>query len=338
MALATLARGPDATPPSEMVGREPRVASVEPRLRTRKGSRRSSGFRLPPSQNVSAFFTRWGFYLTCKKTLVRHYLYFFTRDERKKTIRFYCGDRIKGLKSIKMTQAETKNSKLTGQWFGHSDLDNPKESSLVVLNIEPRSPLNGLLIGVTNQLRKIADATIEYNGSKVAGRTFNYRVYDSNVHNLVPLPIFLQNKNVTDPPPTEALYEGEFDGEKLKGTFKNDRNQTGRFELQRTFSEVMHGKPHSRPDDIKPINWSQFKRHVAAFRSKGKVLFRGQHSRLYPLRTSFHRKERNNVPLYLAQDVFRLRHQICEINQPPSANKGWAGSRNRLPVFPVSSQ
>jgi hypothetical protein len=211
-----------------------------------------------------------------------------------------------------MNMSEINLESMTGQWFGRSYSNDFKITSLTVVNIEPRFPKVALLIGMDapNQTRTLADATIELKGNKFIGKTLNYRVYDQGTHSVIPLATFFNNNGVKDEPPKEADYIGEFDGKKVAGTFKNNLNQTRTFELWRSFSEAVNGEPPTKTEDAKPMTWEEFKRHIAVFRFKGQVLFRGQHSNTYPLRTSFHRKSRNNLPLYLMQEVSRLRHQI----------------------------
>ena len=201
---------------------------------------------------------------------------------------------------------------MTGQWFGSSLPKGSTITTMIIVNIEPRSPGHALLSGLESQYqrRTISDATIEMNGDNIVGKTFNFRVYDHANHSMTPIAVFYNQNGIKEQPPTESEYVGKFDGTKIAGTFKNNINENGTFELWRSFSEASHGKPPPIPENSKPLNWEEFKRQIADFRSKGRVVFRGQHSNAYPLRTSFHRKDRNNLPLYLVQDVSRLRHQI----------------------------
>jgi hypothetical protein len=216
-----------------------------------------------------------------------------------------------------MSQDKPQIQSMAGQWFGRSQPNDSPWSTLVTINIEPRSPNNALLTGVEPQtkIRTIGDGTIEIKGNKLLGKTFNYRIYDFNTHTMVPIFVYYKNAGIKENPASEAEYIAEFDGTKLAGTFKNNAEKAGTFEVWRSFSEAMLGQKAPRPNEIKPISWKEFKKHVEAFKSKGRVLFRGQQYNIYPLKTSLHRKERNNIPQYFNEDVSRLRHQINAISQ-----------------------
>jgi hypothetical protein len=204
----------------------------------------------------------------------------------------------------------------SGQWFGHSVSNPAGNPTAIIVNIEPRSLNNAVLIGVDGktQERMIASADLRSEGKSFTGRTYDYQVYDSAIHSLVPLAVYYKNRGIAGEQAREAEYSGEFDGTKITGTFKNNLNQTGNFTLWRSFSEAQFGKPVPKPEDVKGLTWQEFKRDVKRFCSKGRYLFRGQHSSRFPLRTTFHRKNRNNLPLYLLRDVSRLRHQINAIS------------------------
>ena len=210
----------------------------------------------------------------------------------------------------------TNEIDMTGQWFGQSVSAEPKSNSLIVVNIEPRFPKNAILLGLEyqTQIRTIADAIMELKGEKFVGKTFNYRIYNQNNHTIIPLAMAYNSDAAKPELPREAEYEAKFDGKKLEGTYKNNLGQTGNFQLWRTFSEATQGPPIPQSETIAPLTWDEFKNQIGKFRSKGKTLFRGQHSNVYPLRTSFHRKERNNLPRYLQEEVSRLRHQINAIS------------------------
>lgn len=205
---------------------------------------------------------------------------------------------------------------MTGQWFGRSISNDFQTQSLIVVNIEPRFPTNALLIGVESrfQTRTLADGIVEFKDGNFFGKTSNYRVFDPATKVVIPFSTFFQKNEIKEEPPTESEYSAKFDGKKLSGTWKNNLNQTGSFDLWRSFSEASHGEPPPVQKAVQPMTWDEFKKHIFIFRSKGKVLFRGQHSNTYPLRTSFHRRGRNNLNLYLLQEASRLKHQINAIS------------------------
>jgi len=111
-----------------------------------------------------------------------------------------------------MNETNAGLDNMTGQWFGQSYSNDFKVTTLIVVNIEPRSPLDALLIGVDYQYqrRTIAAATIEVKSNKFVGKTFNYQVYDHRVQSTIPLPVFYENSGIKEEPPKEAEYSGEF--------------------------------------------------------------------------------------------------------------------------------
>jgi hypothetical protein len=203
----------------------------------------------------------------------------------------------------------------TGQWVGRSSLANG-EPSFIMVNVEARSPQSSITVGVEPkfQLRTLSQGSIHSDGNKSTGKTWDYNVFDPATDALVPLAVFYRQHGVEAKPPREAEYQAEFDGRKTFGTFKNDLGQEGRFELWKSFSEAMTGEPPPVPETKGPMTWEEFKNHVAKFRSRGRVLFRGQNSNADALRTSFHRVGRNNLFRYLNEEAFRLRHQINAIS------------------------
>src|SRR5258706_1735298 len=133
------------------------------------------------------------------------------------------------------------SNNMTGQWFGRSLSSESKITTMIVVNIEPRSPSNALLIGLESQYqrRTISDATIEMNGDNIVGKTFNFRVYDHASHSTIPIAAFYNQNGIKEQPPAESEYVGKFDGTKIAGTFKNNLNQTGTFELWRSFLDAV---------------------------------------------------------------------------------------------------
>lgn len=200
---------------------------------------------------------------------------------------------------------------MTGQWIGRTYLENGDPTFLMV-NIEGRSPNNALVTGVEtkSQHRTLSQGSLQFDGSKFTGKTWGYNVFDPNTDSLIPLPLFYKQNNITGEPPHVADYTAELQGRKLVGQIKNNLGQSGRFELWKTFPEAMTGQLKPDPEPSEPITWEEFKCQIVKFRHRGKILFRGQHSNSFPLRTSFHRIGRNNLFLYLRDDVSRLRHQI----------------------------
>ena len=214
-----------------------------------------------------------------------------------------------------MNMVQTAPTDMTGQWVGWSQADNGPRT-LFLTNSEPRAPLDALVTGDEPNLglRSLSLGTITPNGSKFSGKTHSYLIYDPDSDRLVPLAQLYRERGVNQNPPTQAEYTADFDGRKITGQFKNDLGGTGKFELFRSFSEALAGQLPLPRKAVGPMTWDEFKKHVSQYHPRDRVLFRGQHSNTYPLRTSLHRKGRNNLFRYLNEDVERLRHRVNAIS------------------------
>jgi hypothetical protein len=200
---------------------------------------------------------------------------------------------------------------MAGQWIGRAYPDD-EDPALIVVNIEPRTPSFARLVGInpTYGLRTVSEATVQLDSGRFVGTTLGYRVFDPARDQFVPLVEYHRQQGGQKPLPSESTYDGKFDGKTITGTFENDLKQQGRFELRKGFSEMLSGETAPQPETIGPMTWADFKHYVAQFRARGRVLFRGQQSNKFALRTSFHRSGRNDLFRYLNDDVGRLRHQI----------------------------
>lgn len=212
------------------------------------------------------------------------------------------------------TNLDSAASEMSGQWVGWSQVDGNR--SFFMTNTEKRAPMDALVTGMDPHLnlRNISFGSINKSGADFTGKTWGYMVYDPTVDKIQPLAAVYEQQGVKETPPKEASYIARFDGRKLHGEFQNDNGSTGKFELWRNFSEALLGELPTEPETLGPFTWDDFKKHVARFRSRDRILFRGQHSNQYPLRTSLHRRGRNNLFRYLTEDVERLRHRINAIS------------------------
>jgi hypothetical protein len=204
---------------------------------------------------------------------------------------------------------------MTGQWVGWSQPDNGQRTPFLI-NTESRAPLDALVTGdeTTLGLRSLSRGTIIPNGSKFSGKTHSFLIYDPASDRLVPLAQLYTERGMNQKPPTQAEYTADYDGRKITGQFKNDLGVAGTFELFRSFSEALTGQLPPLRKAAGPMTWQEFKKHVSRYHPRDRVLFRGQHSNEYPLRTSLHRKGRNDLFRYLNEDVDRLRHRINAIS------------------------
>jgi hypothetical protein len=203
---------------------------------------------------------------------------------------------------------------LSGQWTGFSKLEG-NEPQFTMINIEGRTPGTALVFGLEQKykFRSVAVGQIARRADgKVAGETANFHVFDLNRKILIPLKQYAKENGLTDPMPETTEYEARFDGGRITGSYKTSLNQTGEFELWKGFSSDNQRSELLPPEG--PMDWNNFKRRIASYKT-GQLLFRGQASNQFALKTSFHRTGRNNLFRYLADEIPRLRHQINAISQ-----------------------
>ena len=246
---------------------------------------------------------------------MRNRAVFMTHEERRKNIIVAPkGDAII-IDSATMTVPEQQPLDMTGQWIGWSQPDNHPRV-FITTNTEPRAPHEVLVTSMDANFhqRHVGLGSFKPDGNKLSGKTWNYMVYDPAGDRLLPILDFCKQQGMQETPATEAEYTGEFDGQKISGQFKNNIGRTGRFELWRSFSQALTAKQPAPPKTLGPMSWDQFKNHVSQYHRRNRILFRGQDSNLYPLRTTLHRRGRNNLFRYLTEDVDLLRHRINAIS------------------------
>jgi hypothetical protein len=209
----------------------------------------------------------------------------------------------------------TSLADFTGQWLGQSMEDTgPRVFSIV--NIEKRFPDKAQLIGITlddQRIREFHDAEFAVKGDAISGTTFNYRVFDPNTDQFIPLVEYFKRQGIQEMPPSKSRFSGKYEAGRISGEFSNDLGKKGHFEYWRTIAEAL-GAPVPKPEPVEVDNWEGFKRRITKYPRHGKVYFRGQHSNQYPLRTAFHRVGRTNLVRYVEEDISRLRHRINAIS------------------------
>jgi hypothetical protein len=204
------------------------------------------------------------------------------------------------------------NSQRFGQWIGGAKSENGK-STLVVFNVERRTPERGQLLMMTPENSTVADATVKFVADRVFGRISNYRLFDPQQDTMIPVQqLWADNpaafgENSKQPPET-ADYEGVTDGDTIKGSYKYDNGLKGDFEFRQTFHSFNR-------ENVPLLRWEEFKSQLARFRGHPGVLFRGQISNRLPLQTLFHRSGRNDLIRYAEEDLPRLRHQINAVSK-----------------------
>jgi hypothetical protein len=95
----------------------------------------------------------------------------------------------------------------------------------------------------------------------------------------------------------------------LRGSSRTDTGRTATFYLTNTSTD-----PACKANET--LTWNEFKKFVLEKYGNQKLttLFRGQTDNSYKLRTSFHRRKRNNLWAYLYEDVPNLRHAVNAVS------------------------
>lgn len=193
-----------------------------------------------------------------------------------------------------------------GQWIG-TVVDQNKVPVRAMLNIEKRSPGTGQVLSFVPQFPDIrASSTFSFGQfeNEVEVVSKDIRFFDANTGNLIPVEEVWKARQIKQPIPKSTIYKFTKKGKILAGSFKTDSGQSGDFELINTVEDVAR-----KPDHL--FNWKAFKEFVAdKYLNKPQILFRGQPDNRYKLRTSFHRCNRNNLWVYLHDDVPELAHAV----------------------------
>jgi hypothetical protein len=190
-----------------------------------------------------------------------------------------------------------------GQWIGTAKASNAEIEVISVLNIEQRDPSRGQIMGFNPQfgVGSLSQAIIERQGQQVKGVINNFQVYADS--QWMPAEEFARIKGAKDPMPKHCDFNGTVDASRLWGTLKYDTGMTGTFDVTRAVA----GSPSPAH---KTASWREFVDMVFTLSGRERMLFRGESSNKWPLRTSFHRQDRYDLFRYFAENLPNLRHQI----------------------------
>jgi hypothetical protein len=119
---------------------------------------------------------------------------------------------------------------------------------------------------------------------------------------------YLQRDDSAETLSENGKVEARFDGNRLIGTWLDNIGQRGEFDLINTIAEP------ARSAD-KTLSWSEFKTFVLEKAAlKEALVYRGQSDNKLRLRTTFHRRGRNDLERYLLQDIPVLRREINAVS------------------------
>lgn len=199
----------------------------------------------------------------------------------------------------------------TGQWIGES-ISSKGITALSVLNIERRSPTRGQILSTSlaaPQIRACSYATIHTDGQRRFGEILDERFYEHSSGQLVPIAEFWKRHGIQDPMPTSGTFEANVVGNTTIGSWKNNVGVSGTFEVTKTTNQ-----PANPPDKL--LSWEQFKEFVSQECISSKtLLFRGQRSNQFKLRSLFHRCGRSDLLAFLAEDIPELRRQVNALSE-----------------------
>jgi hypothetical protein len=198
-----------------------------------------------------------------------------------------------------------------GQWIGMV-VDQTGIESCVVLNIEERRP--GFAQALTHlpkqpELRTVATFSFPSFEDEVVISASDVRFFDRKTGALIPIEDYFKINNITEPLPKETHFNFLEKGRLLRGSNWTDTGRTSTFHLTNTATD-----PVCKPNET--LTWKQFKEFVLENYGDRKLttIFRGQPDNSYKLRTSFHRRKRNNLWAYLYEDIPILRHAVNAVS------------------------
>lgn len=194
-----------------------------------------------------------------------------------------------------------------GQWIGTATNERGENPSLVVVNIEERTPTRVQILTTSYSnphIRTCRLATIQGTGSKRIGDIKEYWFVDSATSQLVSPEEYFKQAGAKQLPPASTKFECEIQGNSLQGVWLNDVGERGNFRVSNTTSEAPRSPDHT-------FSWDGFKKFVSDRCLAGSNLyFRGQRSNRFKLRSSFHRCGRNDLHSYLNGDIPTLVHAV----------------------------
>jgi hypothetical protein len=183
-----------------------------------------------------------------------------------------------------------------GQWLGNAKGGN---NARLILNIDKDRPTEGsIYFHDTNQGISSIRARVKFRfeGDNLVGDVFD--IFPS-----------IQSENPTEMIPKNSRLEIKKSlPDQLEGIWNSDNGQGGDFNLNRRESTVSHSVSEE-------IEWEDFVSYaIKAKRDNPSLIFRGQPSSKYPLRTSFHRTSRRDLSRYSLEDMKDLNDYLAISN------------------------
>ena len=197
-----------------------------------------------------------------------------------------------------------------GQWIG-SVIDPNKVEVRTMLNIEKRTPGIAQILSYSIQFPNLRTSAIIKFGnfeSELVVDSPDASFFDVSTGKLIPIPEYWKLHNIDQPIPKRMTYTFDRKGRIIAGSFKSDVGTSGTFEVTNTVNDAPRKAHHV-------FDWESFKKFVAArYINDPQILFRGQPDNRYKLRTSYHRRDRNNLLAYLNNDIPELAHAINAVS------------------------
>jgi hypothetical protein len=193
-----------------------------------------------------------------------------------------------------------------GQWIG-TVVDQNKVEVRTMLNIEERTPGIAQILSYSALFPNIRTSAIIAFGqfeSELVVDSPDAKFFDVNTGKLIPTEEFWRLHKINQPIPKRITYTFDRKGRIITGSFKSDLGNSGMFEVTNTVEDAPRKADHV-------FDWDSFKKFVTVkYLNNPQILFRGQPDSHYKLRTSFHRRGRNNLLAYLNNDIPELAHAV----------------------------
>ncbi len=185
-----------------------------------------------------------------------------------------------------------------GQWMGNFAGEAP---GFALLNIEAGKSQNPFVCIVQNIGGPLATRVLfkaTYKGDSFEAESDSIKTYDPRTNQLVDGAEFLKR---TKGCATKIIIKGHYTTHTFKGEWSSDNLGGGTFDLSNPATRLV-----DQPDYN--FSWSEYRAYVdKLLQSKVDLLYRGQASNQWRLRTSFHREKR--------YDLGRYWDEVCPVLQ-----------------------
>lgn len=199
---------------------------------------------------------------------------------------------------------------IVGQWIGTSSNSKGEQASLLVVNVEARTPGKAQILTTSFQdpkHRTCALAKLSRTGDEVTGEISAFSFVDAATSELISSDEYYRRVGAKRPPPKTTKFQCAVSDSVLDGAWKSDF-EDGRFRLENCI-----GQPPLAAD--MKLSWGEFKDFVSeqCVPNPG-LFFRGHRSNRFKLRSSFHRCGRNDLHAYLEVDIPNLVREVNAVS------------------------